>query len=466
MCPQQNPVQSAKDTLNASSEGAMERELSLTKARADGLLLLFLGGLIFVVFGCVLEASSPATMGDFRMQYYPARCLVLHGDPYSQSDVMRAYRADGGGRPDEGVGSILMTTEYIYPPTSFIFTAPLAILPYGPAHLIWMAATFASLILAGVAMWDLGSAFAPVLSGALIGFLLANSELIVTTGNVAGIALGLAGIAVWCILKERFVAVGVCCLAASIALKPHDTWLVWLFFLLAGGMYRKRALQTLAAGAALGLPAIAWVTYVSPHWIHELETNLLLMAERGGTDPGRSGYGPSLIIDLQAAISYFRNDPRLYNSLSYCVCGALLLVWCVNTVRTKLSIHTVWLALATVAALSMLPVYHREIDAKLLLLTVPGCAMLWSEGERVGRLAAAITVAGLFVTADIPWAINIWVFMHLGPEAGFSRQLLSASQVLAVPLQLLTESIFFLWIYVRRSRAEGLRMEIAAPAAI
>ena len=39
------------------------------------------------------------------------------------------------------------------------------------------------------------------------------------------------------------------CLAISLMLKPHDAGLVWLYFLLAGGIYRKRALQALVADA-------------------------------------------------------------------------------------------------------------------------------------------------------------------------------------------------------------------------
>src|SRR5579863_1982004 len=111
----------------------------MTKARADGLLLLSLGSVLFVAFGIVLEASSPATMGDFRMQYFPARCTLEHGDPYNENDVLRTYRAEQGGLPEESLGARLMTTEYIYPPTTLTFTVPLAALPYRWARLVWMA---------------------------------------------------------------------------------------------------------------------------------------------------------------------------------------------------------------------------------------------------------------------------------------------------------------------------------------
>jgi len=56
------------------------------------------------------------------------------------------------------------------------------------------------------------------------------------------------------------------CLVVSLALKPHDAALIWLFFLLAGGTYRKRALQTLALFLVFAVPTVLWVTWLSPHW--------------------------------------------------------------------------------------------------------------------------------------------------------------------------------------------------------
>jgi len=54
-------------------------------ARRDGLVLLLLGSVVFVLLGLALEHASHEPMVDFRVVYYPARCLVEHGDPYSQS---------------------------------------------------------------------------------------------------------------------------------------------------------------------------------------------------------------------------------------------------------------------------------------------------------------------------------------------------------------------------------------------
>lgn len=68
---------------------------------------------------------------------------------------------------------------------------------------------------------------------------------------------------------------GILCLAASLMIRPHDSGLVWLYFLLPGGTYRKRALQTLAAILAVSLPTVLWVSSVAPYWAKELGTNLV-----------------------------------------------------------------------------------------------------------------------------------------------------------------------------------------------
>ena len=117
--------------------------------------------------------------------------------------------------------------------------------------------------------------------------MLANAEIVLALGNLAGIVVSLCVVAVWCLLEERFVRAGVICLAISLALKPHDAALVWFYFLLVGGAYRKRALQTVVVVAALAVPAVLWASYVSPQWPQELRANLHALSAHGSVnDPG------------------------------------------------------------------------------------------------------------------------------------------------------------------------------------
>jgi hypothetical protein len=431
--------------------------MRMKKARMDGLYLLLLGSAVFLLLGTALESVSPVALIDFKGLYFSARCLLHQCDPYKEAEVLRIYKAEQGEDPPGEARDREVVTRFVNLPTVLILTVPFAVLPYGPAHLIWMMLILGGLILVAFLMWDLGADYAPTVSGALICFLLANSELQVIDGNAAGVAISLCILAVWCFLKERFVVLSILCFALSLALKPHDTGLVWLYFLLAGGVYRKRALQTLAAFAVLSLPVILWLTFVSPHWMQELFSNISSFSAPGGINnpsPASSGaHGIGMVISLQAVMSFFRDDPRFYNPSTYLVCGVLLLAWSFKTLRSRVTHARGWLALAAIAPLSLLPVYHRQGDAVLLMLTIPACAMLWAEGGRVARLALLVNAASFVLTGDLTWGIILGVINHLSLSTTQLRvQILTAAQIFPAPLILLTMAIFYLWVYLRCAR--------------
>lgn len=439
----------------------------MTRTRRIGLFWLLLCSGIFVVWGSVVESTAPVGMIDFRAVYYGTQCLIQHRDPYKEGEFLRVYQADGGQFPSDP--TLSRTFRRAVPvcinlPTSLFLIAPFAILAWGPAHVLWIILLAGCLIFAAFLMWDLAENYAPGISLFLICILLANSEVLFLSGNLAGIAISLCVVAVWCFIKGRFVPAGVLCLAVSFALKPHDAGLVWLYFLLAGAPHRKRALQTLVVTLVLCLPAILWVSHVAPHWTQELHSNLLSTSAHGDiNDPGPtsiSGHTADLVIDLQTVISVFRDDPRIYNPVSYLVCGALLLVWSLKTLKSRISTTSAWLALAAIVPLTMLVTYHRPHDAKLLLLTVPACAMLWAEGGLIGWTALLVNTAGIVFTGDIPLAI-LFIYtknLHAG-TAGLPGKMLTVMLTRPSPLILLAMGIFYLWVYVRRAPARATTTE-------
>jgi hypothetical protein len=431
----------------------------MNRSRRIGLLWLLLSSGVFVVWGSAMVRKSPGGLADFKAVYYGARCLLQHSDPYKQSEFLRVYQEDGGEIPSDPVMSRLFLSAVpvcINLPTALLLVAPFALLAWGPAYLLWMLLVASSLTLAAILAWLLAECYESGVSLFLICIVLADSEIIFAGGNAAGIAVSLCVVSVWCLLKQRFVLVGVLCMAVSLALKPHDAGLVWLFFLLAGGVYRKRALQTLAVVIALGLPAALWVSYAAPNWTQELHSNLLEASARGGlNDPGPASISfrsADKIIDLQSVISVFRDDPNIYNPASYLLCGALLAVWSVSTLRSRLTPKRALLALAAIAALSMLPVYHRQHDAKLLLLTVPACAMLWAEGGLTRWIALLLNTAGIVLTSDIPSAALVILTnnLHFG-TVGILAQIQTVAVMGLAPIVLLVLGIFYLWEYVRRA---------------
>jgi hypothetical protein len=429
----------------------------MTKGRLDGLYMLLLGCVVFVLLGVATEIGSHVAVTDFKVLYYPARCLLQHCDPYNESDVLRLYRAEGGDRPSDPQAIREIVTRHIYLPTAFFFTVPFAMLPWGPAHILWIALIIGSFVFASFLIWNLSADYAPVLSGVMIGFLVANSEVLVITGNAAGIVVSFCAVAVWCFLRERFVVAGIVCLAISLALKPQDAGLIWLYFLLAGGVYRRRALQTLAATVALSLPGVLWVWHVAPHWMQELHSNIATSSVKGSIiDPIQATPNFMGAIHLQTVLCVFWNDPHIYNAVTYLICGPLILVWMVVTFKSRVTPARAWLGLAVITALSLLPVYHRQYDAKLLLLTVPACAMLWAEGGLTAKLALLINSVAFVFAGDIPSTIFL-ALVHHDPQTGFPERAITEGMVFRTPLILLVMGIFYLWLYVRRCSQDAVR---------
>jgi hypothetical protein len=434
----------------------------MTKMRTMSVFLILLSSGISFISGYLLDRASPGGTANYRAIYYGARCIIERNDPYRAETFLRVYTAESGEFPTAPFKKQLFLRAVmvcVNLPTTLFLVAPLALMPWGISHFLWLLLSGCSLTLAGLLAYDLAREYAPGLSLLLVVIMLGNSEVLFATGNTAGIAVGLCVIAVWCFVRERMEWAGVVCLAISLALKPHDSGLVWLYFLLAGGRLRKRSLQVLGITAVLVLPALLWVSSVAPHWSGELSGNLAATSARGDiSDPGPTSISrkgsADIIIDLQSVVSVFRDDPRFYNLFVYAICGLGLLIIAARTLRVDATTENMWCGLASLAALTMLVSYHRPYDARLLLLAVPGCAFLWSQGGRTGRLGAILTTAAVIVTADIPLAILTLLTRKLEVAAMPVAEKVGTLLVTRpAPLLLMGVTILFSWAYTRPSSA-------------
>jgi hypothetical protein len=399
---------------------------------------------------------------DLAEIYFGDRCALQHKDPYDPATVLNEFFSEGGQFPAEVAGkppsdsrvAKIVLSNAVNLPTSFFLFLPFALLPWSVASYLWVGISGLLLAIAAWLTWDLGACKAPAVWAWLAGFMLANCQQIFATGNIAAVAVGLCIIAAWCFLRQRFAGAAIVLLAFSLLLKPHDAGFVWLYFLLAGGTLRKRALQTLAVTAVLGLCTAAWIARISPHWSAELHRNISSEVARGGIDdPGPSGERQNTtapVIDLQDVISLFKDDAGLYNMASYAIFGVLILLWAVVVLRKRGAPHDAPFALAAVAALTMLPVYHRPYDAKLLLLALPACAMLWAAKARKRTFALALTSVTVILTSDIPLAIQVAIGKALTLSADTLGGKLATMLILRpAPLVLLALGCFYLWIYIR-----------------
>lgn len=438
------------------NEGEVEKNRA-SEGRTEGLALFVCGAILFLLLGCLWRPVPVIRMIDFDAVYYASQTLLHHADPYNHSELERVYFSSGSRTPPSQQNPKLAeaVTECVNLPTSLMLMAPLAQVPWRTAHLIWMTITAAGLLLSSFLMWKVGAMYAPRLTGLLLGSMLLGSQILLEVGNSAGIAVSLCVIAVWCIVQERFVWLGVVCMALSLSLKPQDAGFVWLFFLIASSSYRRRAWQVLGVCILLLVPAVLWVSSVSPHWAQELQANIALTSvPSGGNDPGSTSAEPavhaSMMVNLQTVFRLFSADPQIYNGLSYLVCLPLLLLWGFVVLRSTPTVQQAWIALAAIAPLAMLPVYHRQHDTRLLLLVIPACAIFAARSGKSGRLAVILTVAGSLFTGNIPLQIvGILTYPIRSSLHGISGELLIAAVARPASLIMLAMSGLNLWLYVR-----------------
>lgn len=424
------------------------------KTRRRELLLMLFCGALSVLVGFPSGWKSSGGPTDFQAVYFGARCLLQHHNPYNVNEIAAVYAAAKDEVPTPSERQQKLVALYVNMPTSFVVFAPFTVMPLRLAQVVWMLLTATSLVLSGILFWGLCEKHAPVLSACLIGFLLANCEYVYSTGNTGGFVAGLAMLATWCFLEERFVFAGVLCTAVSLAIKPHNAGLIWLYFLLAGGVYRKRAMQALAITAFIGIVAVLWLSLVAPSWAHDWQANLATISQRGSfNDPGPTAVVANTfakVISLQAVLSVFRDEPAFYGPATYAICGSLLLIWLIATFRSRPSRGKDWVALAVIAPLTLIITYHRVYDSKLVLLIVPAFALLWSKSGTIRWVALSLSALAVILCSDLPLIFleELVQKLHLSTTTA-SGQLLTAILDRTTPVVLLFVSVFYLWIYVR-----------------
>lgn len=421
----------------------------MTRDRLDGLQIVLLGGVLVFFMSVIIARVNPYGMSDFIQSYYAPRCLIQHHDPYQESQLWAVYKAEVKTVPSDPKSLKWLHEILLSPnlPTTLLLMTPLAMLPWNAAVSVWMALIVAGLFVAGYLVWRVCSNATPRSSAALVFLIFVNSVDGLSIGNTAALVVGLCVIAVWCFVNERFVWVGVFCLAVSLANKPHDAGIIWLYFLLAGGVARRRALQTLAVAALIALPAVMWVSHEVPHWPQELHANLNAITARGGqNDPGPhsgGGFGLMMMVNLQTIFSRIHDDPSFYNPVVYLLCAVPLALWVAKTLRTRYSPALAWYALAAAVPFAMLVVYHRCYDCRLLLVAVPVCADLWIARSPLRWYALALTLAGIIVTGDLLWIVFFQITRYSPATAG--------AAVFFAPIVLAVLGVFYLWVYLKRS---------------
>jgi hypothetical protein len=237
---------------------------------------------------------------------------------------------------------------------------------------LWCGLIVVLFVTATMCMVELSSRYSSVVVPLLLAIFLATSNTLLVTEQPSGVAIALCVIGAWALLRDRWVRVGVVCFALSLTLKPQIGALVWVYFVLSGGTYRRyrrRALIVAGLTVIFCLPGLLLATShpQAAHWPQDLSVNLRGIAAHGNiSDPGPSNSDSYMIANLQTIVSIFRDDAAFENHVVWVAFGFLFIVWAYITVRAGAGMEKDLLGVASVAVMSLLPIYHRHYDARLL----------------------------------------------------------------------------------------------------
>jgi hypothetical protein len=358
------------------------------------ILLVVLAGAVFVARGPVRWANrGDSRYTDLTGAYLGTKAWVRGLNPYSP-DVFWAMAGEAGWEIEVGHDGFQSRTPY--PLTTFVLLAPLALLPWSSARIVFMAFTACVVVLAVAALTSLSGVRESrqrrdVLLA--LGLLLAPLHTGIGTGNPSALAVGFTVVGVWAGFGARQVVAGVL-LGLALCFKP----LIPLFAL---GYYTLRGRWRIPVAAtgtvgAIGVVGALRLQVAGVWWLPDyLYNNGILFANHGGAIIEGSD-SQLQFINLQFLGVQLFGDTRMASLLALTIGGGLVLIWLVLLLRRRAR-RSELLALSALAVISLLPIYHRVYDAGLLLL--PLCwALARPEGDvRWPRLLTLVLLMPFFV---------------------------------------------------------------------
>jgi hypothetical protein len=169
------------------------------------------------------------------------------------------------------------------------------------------------------------------------------------------------------------------------------------------------------------------------HWRLDLSQNLAL-GERGGMNPSLRGAPSNTLLNIATLPGYFVTNPVSIRLISFAVVATLAILYLIALKRLRKS--ALWetrgylLAVATLAVLTLLPVYHRFCDIGVLLLAVPWVVQEFSQRPKWPALLSAPMLALLYFS----WERRIHLDQLAGIQLNVARFLYYRGDALLVVL--------------------------------
>ncbi len=413
-----------------------------TARRFAATIFLLIAAAVFL-FRTVLKPGE--RLWDFAIYSTAARAYIQGHNPYDQAYLrtlwdQEAVAASGSTQSIDWLYSI------VPPPTLLLLAGP-AMLPRAIGFPLWIGLSLAILLLAIVALADLilrpstearlkeGGALKPRPFAHLIappglvllaGFLLLGpAQSVVHSGQPAGPAIGMIILALWARMRERPVLAGVLLGIATCLKSQLGLPFVVLFILRPprkSGWIAVAGIVLIAAASLIPLRGISW----ADDWARNVSESA-----SNGHPNDYSTANPSRdhLLNLQMPAFAFVQHRMAADVIALTIAGALGLVWLIAVIRRcgrgtdgagdcadktlGDAAPRLLLPAAALAAIALLPVYHRYYDATLLAIPLAWAIASLKTRQRKFAIATLFLLAPFVL--PVGWQMNLAKKLSLSP---------------------------------------------------
>lgn len=179
-----------------------------------------------------------------------------------------------------------------------------------------------------------------------------------------------------------------------------------VLYLLARRIHLRYAVAAMAGALAILLSAglILSLHPQSADWSSSLKANISAASAPDGVDdprPVNNKHGHAVaLINLQAITAVFLREAREYDAAAYAIFLSLLAVMITAIVRTDAHPDIHLISIGALALLSLMPVYHRFYDTRMLLITIPAAVIVYQKRRLLGTVIGALTLLNVVSVQD------------------------------------------------------------------
>jgi hypothetical protein len=388
----------------------MSQTLQLRHAPNRSVLRIVSWFIVLVAFAGLVRHTQRARTSnlfgvDYRFFYASSNCLITDCNPYSSSETQARFLRQGASEAE--IGSVPSDGPFRpynsgYPPTAYLLLSPLALLRWHLSFAIWMVSSILGFLLATALVLRLADDYAVLPAAICLSVFIYRSDYVLILGQPTLWVVSLITIAVFLLIRGSWQWLAITCFSLALAFKPQLGGFIWLYLAFAP-RYRRAAWKILAATCAFSLLAVAVATAkpASRHWLQDMRANIAGISAHGHpSDPGPANVEAEHMADLRSMVAVFVDKPSVYNKVVLATAAAFLLaIWYFGR-RMPEGREKDLILIATLASVTLIPVYHREYDARLLLVTFPALGVMLACDRFAGYLGWLCTLAACFLTSE------------------------------------------------------------------